>query len=143
MDWSFHGQYCDVNHLGNFEQTLGDSEGQESLAHCSPWSHKELDMTERLNNTNEPSTLLVVTSLPHLPPVPFIVLWATGCPPAGCWSQGARLWSQTAHIDSQLSPPHCVDHFRWTPTLCVSQLPRHSMEMIRMHSHPKALVWII
>ena len=25
------------------EQTLGDSEGQRSLACCSPWGHKELD----------------------------------------------------------------------------------------------------
>ena len=33
-----------------FEQTLGDSEGQESLAYCSPWGHKELDTTEQLNN---------------------------------------------------------------------------------------------
>ena len=33
-----------------FEQTLGDSEGQGSLACCSPWGHRELDMTERLNN---------------------------------------------------------------------------------------------
>ena len=29
-----------------FEQTLGDSEGQESLVCCSPWGHKESDMTE-------------------------------------------------------------------------------------------------
>ena len=28
------------------EQTLGDSEGQGSLVWCSPWSSKELDMTE-------------------------------------------------------------------------------------------------
>ena len=28
-----------------FEQTLGDSEGQRSLAGCSPWSHKESDRT--------------------------------------------------------------------------------------------------
>ena len=27
------------------EQTLGDSEGQGSLACCSPWGHKESDMT--------------------------------------------------------------------------------------------------
>ena len=27
-----------------FEQTPGDSEGQGSLV-CSPWGHKELDMT--------------------------------------------------------------------------------------------------
>ena len=33
-----------------FEQTLGDSEGQESLVCCSPWSCKESDMTEKLNN---------------------------------------------------------------------------------------------
>ena len=28
-----------------FGQTLGDSEGQGSLAYCNPWGHKELDMT--------------------------------------------------------------------------------------------------
>ena len=32
------------------EQTLGDSEGQESLVCCSPWGCKESDMTEKLNN---------------------------------------------------------------------------------------------
>ena len=34
----------------DFEQTLGDSEGEGSLACCSPWGPKELDMTELLNN---------------------------------------------------------------------------------------------
>ena len=33
-----------------FEQTQGDSEGQGSLACCSPLGHKESDMTEWLNN---------------------------------------------------------------------------------------------
>ena len=33
-----------------FEQNLGDGEGEGSLAYCSPWGCKELDMTERLNN---------------------------------------------------------------------------------------------
>ena len=33
-----------------FEQTPRDCEGQGSLACCSPWGCKELDMTERLNN---------------------------------------------------------------------------------------------
>ena len=32
-----------------FEQTLGDSKGQGSLACCSPWSRKELDTTERIS----------------------------------------------------------------------------------------------
>ena len=41
----------DVRWLGGpkFEQTLGDSEGQGSLACCSPWGLKESDMTEQLN----------------------------------------------------------------------------------------------
>ena len=38
-----------------FEQTLGDGEGQGSLVCCSPWGHKELDMTEQR------VTLLVVS----------------------------------------------------------------------------------
>ena len=35
-----------------FEQGLGDGEGQGSLACCSPCGHKELDMTERLTNNH-------------------------------------------------------------------------------------------
>ena len=33
-----------------FEQTLGDSEGRESLECCSPCGCKESDTTEGLNN---------------------------------------------------------------------------------------------
>ena len=29
-----------------FEQALGDGEGQGSLESCSPWSNEELDTTE-------------------------------------------------------------------------------------------------
>ena len=29
-----------------FEQALGDNEGQGSLACCNPWGHKESDTTE-------------------------------------------------------------------------------------------------
>ena len=32
-----------------FEQALGVDDGQRNLVYCSPWSHKELDMTLRLN----------------------------------------------------------------------------------------------
>ena len=32
------------------EKTPRDSDGQGSLACCSPWGHKELDTTEQLNN---------------------------------------------------------------------------------------------
>ena len=35
-----------------FEQALGSGDGQGSLVCCHPWGHKELDMTEQLNNNN-------------------------------------------------------------------------------------------
>ena len=34
-----------------FEQALGVGDGQGSLVCCSPWGHKESDMTEQLNWT--------------------------------------------------------------------------------------------
>ena len=40
----FNGHEC--------EQTMGDSEGQGSLASCSPWGGKESGLTERLNTDN-------------------------------------------------------------------------------------------
>ena len=32
-----------------FEQAMGIVYGQVSLAYCSPWGHKESDLTEQLN----------------------------------------------------------------------------------------------
>ena len=32
-----------------FEQALGIGDGQRSPVYCSPWGHKESDMTEQLN----------------------------------------------------------------------------------------------
>ena len=32
-----------------FRKTLGVGDGQGGLACCSPWGHKESDMTEQLN----------------------------------------------------------------------------------------------
>ena len=40
-----HGQLSEHE----FDQTLGDGEGQGNLAYCSPQSCKESDMTEQLN----------------------------------------------------------------------------------------------
>ena len=47
-------------HGHEFEQTIGD-EGQGSLACCSPWGHKESDMTERLNNRVKTSVSFLKT----------------------------------------------------------------------------------
>ena len=35
------------------EQTLRDGDGQGGLACCSPWGRKELDVTERLDNSQD------------------------------------------------------------------------------------------
>ena len=43
-----------------FEQTLGDGEGQGSPACCSPWGHKESDTTEWLSTTTFLASLLPV-----------------------------------------------------------------------------------
>ena len=41
-----------------FDQTPGDSEGQRLLVYCSPWGHKESDMTRRLNDTTNNAILI-------------------------------------------------------------------------------------
>ena len=40
-----------------FEQTLGDREGQRRLACCNPWGCKESDMTQLLHNKNNSAIL--------------------------------------------------------------------------------------
>ena len=65
-----------------FEQTQGDSEGQGSLACCSPWGHQESDTTERLNNkcsfTEDFCSLSYTTSWPF----PVLV---NNLPDTKCW----------------------------------------------------------
>ena len=36
-----------------FEQTLGDGEGQGSLAYCNPLGHKKMDTSKQMNNNNK------------------------------------------------------------------------------------------
>ena len=45
------GWHCQFNGC-EFEPTLRDRGGQGSLACCSPWGRKELDMPYQLNNNN-------------------------------------------------------------------------------------------
>ena len=42
-----------LNNGHELGQTLGDGEGQGGLACCSPWSHKESDITLQLDNSNK------------------------------------------------------------------------------------------
>ena len=51
------------------EQTLGDSEGQGSLACCSPWGRRKSKTTERLNNNNKlsPEVVPFIRAMPIHP----------------------------------------------------------------------------
>ena len=55
----FRDHRCNGSELG---QTPGNGEGQGSLACCSQWGRKELDMTWRLNKNNR-DTLKVLETL--------------------------------------------------------------------------------
>ena len=44
LSWLFSGH--------EFEQTLGNGEGQGNLACCTSWGRKELDTTERLSHNS-------------------------------------------------------------------------------------------
>ena len=62
--WSTEDKMVEWHHRLNgheFEQTLGDGEGQRSLACCSPWGHKELDTAEQLKRADR----IVKTWKPH------------------------------------------------------------------------------
>ena len=50
-----------------FEQALGDGDGQGCLACCSPWSHKESDTTYQLNNKLQSIYLFSLENLLPLP----------------------------------------------------------------------------
>ena len=45
IQYEMIGWHHGLNGL-EFQQALGDGEGQESLECCSPWGRSELDMTE-------------------------------------------------------------------------------------------------
>ena len=52
-----------------FEQTLGDSEGQGNLACCSPRGHKELDMTQQQTNKTKQEESGCISTKVHQYPI--------------------------------------------------------------------------
>ena len=58
-----------------FEQTTKDSEGQESLECCSPWGHKELDMSTDWTTTIDlcslPIMVIVLVFYDFFPQIRF------------------------------------------------------------------------
>ena len=87
-----------------FEQTPGDSEGQESRACCHPWGCKELDMTYLLNSNLALSPNIVLCSVLRLScglylfafvfqseiPIKFLFSQFTGEEEMGCRRWGSQ-----------------------------------------------------
>ena len=61
-----------------FEQSLGDSDGQGSPACCRQWGRKESDTTERLNNNGLGSRSQNRASEFRLSPIPLVMSRAGG-----------------------------------------------------------------
>ena len=81
------------------EQTLGNNEGQGSLACCSPWSCKESDTIYRLNNNNNnmesgSTCFILVESQKNIQNSTKSV-WKWFCFPATCEARYA--WTKTVH----------------------------------------------
>ena len=66
------------------EQAMGDGEGQGSLEYCSPWGHKESDMTERLSL----HFALYIGTQTHTHISSVAQLCPTLCDPRGCSTPG-------------------------------------------------------
>ena len=54
-----------------FEHILGDGEGQGNLACCHPWSCKESDTTEQLNNSRKQTWVKLSWGKSHLVTLPY------------------------------------------------------------------------
>ena len=78
------------------EQTLGDTEGQGSLACCHPWGHQELDRTERLNNNKLPQTKNLQEWVGHRKGSPFL------------FQDGGNNNTTAAELDSLRARTECV-----------------------------------
>ena len=74
-------------------QTLGDSEGQRSLACCSPWV-TESDMTWQLNNNNEMRARAVLPVNHPERKASYLLRLQTHRRGAGCGSAGVPVTSQ-------------------------------------------------
>ena len=105
-----------------FEQILGDGKGQGSLECCSPWGHRESDMTEQLNNSSSPENSYPQASSLN-PPYPggtensgwnFNLKWfriGVSEEQGLVLSWGTQLPIQPGRISAQITFPDCQATF--------------------------------
>ena len=102
-----------------FEQAPGDRDEQGNLASCSPWGHKESDVTERLNKGHK----LLCASFEEEPgPCPITARLLLDCPSYVSASPPFLLWLATAWICSLWLRE---GQSGWTKPLSYKQEMRH------------------
>ena len=118
-----------------FEQTQGDSEGQGSLACCSPWDCKESDTTWQLNNNTAVSSF-------------SLLLKCNLSLEVSAESTLFGLWLHQFSSVAQSCPTLLLQHYRvverawlsflyWHPT---DQVPLSVARFIRQSPHGKSVV---
>ena len=105
-----------------FEQILGDSEGQGSLVYCHSQSHKGSDMTEQLNNNSFITSPSPKTCSYGICDLPFI---ASSHLQFHNYSCGIRLVNSPLHTIVNI--PKAVINYSSVPIGCLTfvRLPRH------------------
>ena len=126
-----------------FEQAPGDGEGQGNLVFCSPWGHKESDMTEQLKNR----ACLLCTPLWNWTPNPLIInktLWLSGSQAAAAafWSSPTQslstvLLGNVTQTQSPLGFP-CPQKF-----LCTCLFPEGGLTCQPAKASPEQHVWVL
>ena len=128
------GWHHQLNGL-EFEQAPGDSEGQGSLACCSPWGCKESDMTDRLNNTRSLAEFLpramVAEDTEHQAPGAGENLLIKHLSPSNCPSR-PQMKGRPSGMDSHRNRDHQLACNNLKPELviiCPSQPhPTHNLK---------------
>ena len=76
-----------------------ENEGQGSLACCSPWGHKELDMTEQLNKNNRVNNKFLISKVYNVSSYLWSFLhYSSGFSKVSSVTQRKQAFSSKAHI---------------------------------------------
>ena len=113
-------RWCHQLNGHEFEQTHRENEGQGSLACCSPWGHKESDMTQQLNNDNHSEAAKGFQDFaPQTPPVRNATLraWWLSCPALSRGSQMVSFERAAKKTSQERDTGDCSCALEWTQRL--------------------------
>ena len=112
-DRGWDGQMASLINGHEFEQAPRDSEGQGSLACCSPWGHKESNTTEWLNNNNKGQVISRNLKRQQGTSEGFWAGW--WCDHISIWKHHPGCWVQTGlhEVKKEMWKPMKYTSSRW------------------------------